>query len=234
LLIFIKIIFISKILLYFIIEFLIIIAMKKLVVLLVTLFLFSGLINGQDQTTSANQIVTENQTKEKPNFWFGPKVGMDMMALTTDQNEIKSQLKTNYQAGFFLQFGRTVYFQPEFYYSIHKEGITSTNQAKVTIQSLEIPMLLGIKLINLGVISAHVMGGPKFSILLDETRDTRNYCMCRNGSNFSLQGGGGVDLLGFITVDVRYSVPMEKLVGTHANQYSWENGVNVTVGLKLR
>jgi len=202
--------------------------MKKLVVLVAMLFLFSGLIKGQDQ------YVPEIPVKEKPNFWFGPKVGLDMSALTYDQNEISAQLKSNYQAGFFMQFGRNFYFQPEFYYSVHKEGITSTNQPKVITNSLEIPLLFGIRLINLGVISAHIMGGPEFSIFLSETRNTRNYCMCSGTSNFSLQGGGGVDLLGFITLDVRYSVPMENLIGYHNEQYSWGNGVNVTVGLKLR
>ena len=79
------------------------------------------------------------------------------------------------------------------------------------------------------------MGGPEFSIFLSETRNTRNYCRCADASNFSLQGGGGVDLLGFITLDVRYAAHMENLVGAHVNQNSWgNNGVNVTVGLKLR
>ena len=202
--------------------------MKKTVLLISMLFLFSGLIKGQDQS------VPEIPVKEKPNFWFGPKVGLDMPELTYDQNAIKTQLKSNYQAGFFMQFGRKFYFQPEFYYSVHKSGITSTNQPKVTTNTLEIPLLFGIRLVNLGIISAHIMGGPEFSIFLSETRSTRNYCRCTDSSNFSLQGGGGVDLLGFITLDVRYSAPMENLVGAHINQYSWGNGVNVTVGLKLR
>ena len=203
--------------------------MKKLVVLVAMLFLFSGLIKGQDQS------VPEIPVKEKPNFWFGPKFGLDMPELTTDPDQIKSLLQTsNYQAGFFMQFGRNFYFQPEFYYSVHKSGLTSTNQPKLITNSLEIPLLFGIRLINLGVISAHIMGGPEFSIFLSETRNTRNYCRCRDASNFSLQGGGGIDLLGFITVDVRYSVPMENLIGYHVDQYSWGNAVNVTVGLKLR
>ena len=202
--------------------------MKKIVVLVAMLFLFSGFIQGQDQS------IPDTTVKAKPNFWFGPKVGLNMSELTYNQNEIKNQLNTNYQAGFFMQFGRKFYFQPEFYYAVRKDGVTSTNQPQVTTNSLEIPLLFGIRLINLGVISAHIMGGPEFSIFLSETRNTRNYCRCTDASNFSLQGGGGVDLLGFITLDVRYSAPMENLVGAHVNQFSWGNGVNVTVGLKLR
>jgi len=221
--------------------------MKKLVVLLVTSCLFSGLINGQDTTATANHTAIANQyaignqqtienqaLPAKPNFWFGPKVGMDLLELTTNQNVIGNQLKSNYRVGFFMQFGRTIYFQPEFYYSMHKLGITSTNKAQVTTNSLEIPMLLGIKLIDLRVLSIHVMGGPQFSFLLSETRNTRNYCNCRDYSNLSLTGGGGVDVLGFITLDVRYSATIEKLVGAYMNNYSQGKGVNVTVGFKLR
>lgn len=193
-------------------------------------FLFSCLVNGQDQAAAEYQ----EPAKEKPSFWFGPKVGVDLTTPTTDLDVIGDQLKTNYQAGFFMQFGRKVYFQPEFYYSMHKEGISSTGQARLKFETLEIPMMFGIRLINLGIISAHIMAGPEVSILLKETRAPRTYSQCRQSGNFSLQGGGGVDFLGFITLDVRYSVPMDNAVGESINQLSWDSGVNVTLGLKLR
>jgi len=204
--------------------------MKKLTLLLVMVFLFSCLVNGQDPAASEYQA----PAKEKPSFWFGPKVGVNLSTPTYDLDEIRDQLETNYQAGFFMQFGRTVYFQPEFYYAVHKEGLTSTGQTRLKLETLEIPMMFGLRLINLGVVSAHIMAGPEVSILLKETRAPRTYGICRQSGNFSLQGGGGIDFLGFITLDVRYSVPMDNMVGSHINDLSWDSQVNVTLGLKLR
>ncbi len=196
---------------------------KKLSLVVFGLFLFSGISYAQDQPP------VENQAK-KPNFWFGPKVGVDLFTPTIDQNAIKSQIKSNYQAGFFLQFGRKFYFQPEFYYATQKENSTSQTSAEVTINTLKVPLMFGMRLINLRVISAHIMGGPSASFLLKESITDPN----RRKSNFALQAGGGIDLLGFITLDVRYSVDMNNAMNDQIKQLSWDNGVNVTLGLKLR
>ncbi len=193
--------------------------MKKILSLIVLgLFLFSSISYAQDQPTS------ETPIKKKPNFWFGPKVGVDLLTPTIDQKAITDQLKSNFQAGFFFQFGRKFYFQPEFYYGSLKEN------SGATINTLKVPLMIGLRLINLKVISAHIMGGPSASFLLKESVTNPN----REKSSFTLQAGAGVDLLGFITLDVRYSVDMNDSMKEQIERLSWGSGVNVTLGLKFR
>ncbi len=200
--------------------------MKKLLSgLLFGLLLFSGICYAQDQP--------DPETKaKKPNFWYGPKVGLDLMRPTIDQNEILTQIKSNYQTGFFLQFGRKFYIQPEFYYAVQKEKSESLLNSEVTINTLKVPLMFGMRLINLKVISAHIMAGPSASFFLSES--VTDPAMTRQKNNFTLQGGGGIDLLGFITLDVRYSVDMNNSMNDQIKQLSWGSGVNVTLGLKLR
>jgi hypothetical protein len=155
-------------------------------------------------------------------------VGADFLTPTIDQNEIQSQIKSNYQVGFFLQFGRKFYIQPEFYYATQKEpGITTDD---VTINTLKVPLMLGMRLVNLKVISAHIMAGPSASFLLKESISNSN----RKQSNFALQAGGGIDLIGLFTLDVRYSFDMSNSMSNQIKQFSWDNGVNVTFGIKFR
>lgn len=197
--------------------------MKKFLLLIVLgLFFFSGIAYAQDQPT------TVTPTKKKPTFWYGPKVGMDMLTPTLDQNTITQQVKSNYQAGIFFQFGRKFYFQPEFYYGVQNQNVGSQNE--VTINTLKVPMMFGMRLINLKVISAHIMAGPSLSYLLHESVTDPNM----KKTSFALQAGGGIDVLGFITLDVRYSVDLNNSMNQQVKQLGWDSGVNVTLGLKLR
>jgi len=198
--------------------------MKKILQLLVLgLFLFSSTSYAQDQPN------TVTPAKKKPTFWFGPKVGMDLLTPTLDQNSITSQVENNVQAGIFLQFGRKFYIQPEFYYAIQNQKVGTE---KNTVNTLKVPLMFGMRLINLKVISAHVMGGPSLSYLLNET--IPNTDPNRKKSSFALQAGGGVDVLGFITLDVRYSVDLNSSTNAQVKQLGWDSGVNVTLGIKLR
>ncbi|MFA5806419.1 MAG: outer membrane beta-barrel protein [Melioribacteraceae bacterium] len=193
--------------------------MKKILSLIVLgLLLFSGISFAQDQST------TETSDKKKPNFWFGPKVGVDLYTPTIDQKAITDQLKSNFQAGVFFQFGRKLYFQPEFYYGSLKEN------SGAVINTLKVPMMIGLRLINLKIISAHIMGGPTASFLIKESVTNPG----RDKSSFMLQAGAGVDLLGFITLDVRYSVDMNDAMKAQIERLTWGSGVNVTLGLKFR
>lgn len=197
--------------------------MKKILSLVVfCLFLFSGISYAQDQSFAENPV-------KKPHFWFGPKVGVNLFTPTIDQDDIKTQINSNYQAGFFLQFGRKFYIQPEFYYAVQKEPGITTNE-EVTINTLKVPLMLGMRLINLKVISLHIMAGPSASFLLKESVTNPD----RKKSNFNLQAGGGIDLIGLITLDVRYSIDLGSSIDTQINQLGFDSGVNVTLGFKFR
>ena len=75
------------------------------------------------------------------------------------------------------------------------------------------------------------MAGPQGSFFLNETTPLAG--KTRQSSNFDLQFGGGVDVLGFITLDIRYSANLNNSVSTQVQQLNWKNAVNVTLGLKI-
>ena len=200
--------------------------MKKLLsVALFSLLLCPGSIFAQDNSSSGE--------KPKPHFWFGPKVGLDLATPTIDQDAIKTQFDSNSQFGIFFQFGRRFYLQPEFYYAMHKESNTSASMEAVEtkVNTLKVPVMVGLRLINLGIVSAHVMAGPQGSFFLSETKPDAS--RTRQKSNFDLQFGAGVDVLGFITLDVRYSSNIST-IETTIQQLNWKDAVNVTLGIKFR
>lgn len=198
--------------------------MKKFIFALATLlFLTPANIFTQELQTS------ENTNEKKPSFWFGPKVGLNLMTPTIDRNQITEQIKSNYQIGLFMQFGRKVYLQPEFYYSYQKENYGSTNNES-SVSALKVPVLLGIKIFDIGLLSTNLKLGPSFSFLIRETVPNPD----RKKNSISLQAGAGVEFLGFITLDIRYSVDLNNSLKDQIQQLSWDSGVNATIGLKFR
>ncbi|MCK9413372.1 MAG: PorT family protein [Prolixibacteraceae bacterium] len=196
---------------------------KNLILVLIALFLSSGAVFSQN-----------DDSKPKPNFWFGPKIGLDLVTPTIDQNSIRTQFDSNSQYGIFFQFGRKLYLQPEFYYATHKETYTVSSAAplETKVNTLKVPVMIGLRLLNLGIISAHVMAGPQGSFFLNESKPLPSFS--RQKSNFDLQFGGGVDVLGFVTLDVRYSANLNNSMETNMQQLNWKNAVNVTLGIKFR
>lgn len=165
----------------------------------------------------------ESTTTEKPKakIWFGPKFGLDITHFTTDVNEITNQLGGNYQAGLLCQIGETLYLQPEIYYASYKiDSISRTNFVKI-------PIMLGLKFLDIGLLSLHLNGGPLFSFQLDNTdRITGNQTL-----NWQL--GAGADILGFITADLRYTLVPGKSISDQVSSIT-SSGLNLTVGLKFR
>jgi len=199
-------------------------------------FVFFALFFTAQTVFSQDSTIPDGTTPDtkKHKFWYGPKVGLDLSKPTLNQNDIKAQLKSNYQLGMFFQFGRKLYIQPEFYLAFEKENrdISSAPAEDVMVKSLKVPVLLGLKLIDLGIVSAHVMAGPMGSIFLDESKFDLE--IIRKKIDYKLQLGGGLDVLGFITLDVRYAVNLNDQVQKELTNLTWDSGVNVTLGLKLR
>jgi hypothetical protein len=178
--------------------------------------------NTEVQEVTTVTTVTSTPTEKKHKFWFGPKFGLDIPS--NSLNKIGDQLNTNYRFGLFAQFGRTLYFQPEIYYASYKTTATSksTNYIKM-------PLMIGLKFLDLGLFSLHIMTGPSLSFKLDDNDALTGY------SESSWQLGAGVDVLGFITSDIRYKILKGVSLGDQISKFSTNpNILNLTVGLKLR
>lgn len=204
--------------------------MKMKSILCLFLACFSLSIIAQDEAVVTQEIVTtttnsvsQTPSSKKPKLWIGPKFGLDIVSNTQDLNSVTDQLKGNYQFGVLLQYGRTIYIQPEVYYASYKVSETTSNNY------IKVPLMLGLRFLNLGLFSLHAMGGPSYSFKLDDTDQLTGT------KGFSWQVGAGIDVLGFITADLRYTLRNNLSLADQISQFSTNpNALNLTVGLKFR
>jgi len=209
---------------------------------------------------------------------IGPKVGYQAAKLSYDKADIKAGFSNHFTAGIFgrFTFGR-FYIQPEVLYfntsNIFDLGITGTGAdnplniptgADVTLtlnqMNLQVPVLVGINILDLGVVSLRAQVGPTANFVL-QSKTLLNYTIgsqtaptpVGEGSKtfdpktiaWGFQAGLGVDVLKRITLDVNYNIGLSKvfnaLNNTPLNEYfdftnidnTKQNLFMVTVGYKL-
>lgn len=178
---------------------------------------------------SISVLASSQSDTKKSNFKFGPKFGMDLNADFNNMptgDEISGTLKENYQFGAFVQIGRRLYLQPEVLYAIQNVDNNGVNEV---IESLRIPAHIGLKLIDIGLLSLHITGGAQYTLPLNSTTSTPF-----DINDLVYQFGAGVNILGFITTDIRYTFAKDATFGEQLTNFT-ENGglVNITVGLRL-
>jgi len=168
---------------------------------------------------------------------IGIKGGINFSKINTDN--IKESSVTGYQAGVFARLGDGLYLQPEVYLGSRGgkfEGSSSGNSAsangKVTFTTLNVPLLLGTKLVSAGPISVRAMAGPIYSYNLSENNNVnsalQDFGKYKN-STLGYQVGTGVDI-GNITADLRYEGGLTKInenYGQRANLWA------LSVGFKI-
>lgn len=197
--------------------------MKKIILLFALLFFSAGVTFGQ--------------------FNFGLKVGYNASKLHTGLDSIKSSFNSGFHFGAFfrLGIGKKVYIQPEAYYTM-QGGIFQNNvsntvknwQQKVTVGTLDIPLLVGFKIINLKVVNWRIMAGPMASILINSKIKDENTFIGPiknsdiNKLNWYVQVGTGFDVL-FLTLDVRYQIGLNQMI--KSAQFVDSNGKTTTYNL---
>ncbi|MCB2222052.1 MAG: PorT family protein [Bacteroidetes bacterium] len=161
---------------------------------------------------------------------LGIKAGVNMNSLSTDLSDYEKAAKTGFQAGAFLRIGDKWHLQPEAYFTA-KTGefsydfdagsttLTNVNQ-EITLNSIDVPVLIGYKLIDPPTLNVRLQAGPvasivtskKFDIMVDkQTVDTPDdYPDNFKDLNWGLQVGAGVDFL-MLTVDVRYEIGLSNI-----------------------
>jgi hypothetical protein len=164
---------------------------------------------------------------------FGPKVGWNSDRLTTDYTHYVKDIKSGFQGGvFFSIYLKRIYIQPEAYFSIKRGALqasfadpfdpnsTLNVSQSINLQSIDVPILLGFKLLDLKLIRLRIWGGPVASYLLN-----KDYSLSINGLNesgritsedfkqatWSGQIGAGLDLL-MLTFDVGYQFGLDSFL----------------------
>jgi len=142
-------------------------------------------------------------------------------------NNVTAEMWNNFQAGIFARIGfNKIYFQPELLYSIQKKNYTLTlndlinNDVTVNkfinISTIDVPLLLGYKIIDLKILNLRTFAGPK--LRFDYSSNSPRFTKV-SGGNFDPNSllssvkkaqlgfdmGVGVDLL-MLTLDVRYNL----------------------------
>ncbi|WP_161595795.1 porin family protein [Flavobacterium pectinovorum] len=151
---------------------------------------------------------------------------------------VTSGFNSEYAAGYFVggmarfDFKR-FYIQNELLYSeksskIEKTAITGSKNAKW--RSLEMPLLIGYKVIDLSTLNVRVFGGGVYSYVLDENvssvNQLKNSYTKFNKSNIGYQVGAGVEMWKF-TVDLIYQGGLNN---SSKDFSSKTNSYNVSIG----
>ncbi len=151
--------------------------------------------------------------QDKLDYDWGLKGGLNNSKITTNRDQFSSETINNFHFGAFvrLNLGR-LYIQPEAYL-ISKGGdikaIASYNPLQTissfNYNSFDLPILVGVKVVDLKAFNLRVLAGPAFSFLtkksIDNDMSTFSVEHFKN-SLFAWQYGVGVDVL-FLTFDAR-------------------------------
>lgn len=179
---------------------------------------------------------------------FGPKLGWNSSKLTTDYARYIEDMRDGVQGGlFFSLYMDKFYLQPEAYISLRRgnldafiedpgqplESVNFSQSVKLT--TVDIPLLLGYKIIDLKLIRFRVWGGPVVSYVLD-----KEFSLSLNGldqsdrinrgdfkeATWAGRIGAGLDLL-FLVFDVGYEFGLQDFMtirslddfGVRSNMY---------------
>jgi len=187
-------------------------------------------------------------------FTLGPKIGYNTSKLSVDQSDITTSLKNSFQFGIFARIGKKLYLQPEVNWltqgGVFKQpevtGSLSPFEQEIDLKTIQIPVIIGYKIINPKIINIRILAGPVASIVTDkkiESKDISGYIKPIEDANiedliWSLQVGAGVDILMF-TIDVRYNIGLNKVIkditidGTPVTFASKVSGFSVSLGWKI-
>lgn len=169
---------------------------------------------------------------------LGPKIGYNTSNLTVEASDIKSDLKSSFNFGVFLRVGQKIYLQPEVNWmtrgSVFKRpelGSVSPINQEIDLKTIEIPVLIGWRIINLGIANIRVMAGPSASIVVDKKIKTKSGVEELQESDINdmiwgMNFGAGVDVLMF-TLDVRYQLGLNEVIEKSKNNTLFDSKSNV-------
>ena len=180
-------------------------------------------------------------------FALGVKIGYNANKLSTNMADVKSQFNRGFHVGLFTHIGKRLYIAPELLYTMSgavfdSSGNVSTTgwKQKITMGSLDIPVLLGFKIIHSDLITWRVEVGPEISFLVNSKVTNLNdfsgpiQSASLNKANWYVLGGTGIDFL-FMSFDVRYSYGLNQLIKQVNNyQFNTKNGMFlVSLGFRV-
>ena len=174
--------------------------------------------------------VVHAQTPVKVN----PKVGVNVSAIEAQIEDLRTQVRAGWNAGIDFRIGKNAYIAPGIhYYNYTADLVEEVNdvedfriQDRASIQSLKVPVNLGLKILGLraqgGIVPTYVMG-------VNDVSNTSFNVDNLNRFTWGANVGVGFDLL-FLTVDAGYEIGLSD----YFKQVEGSNNVlTLSVGLKF-
>ena len=119
-----------------------------------------------------------------------------------------NNLQNGAHVGFYMRLGRTWYVQPEVLYNYYnyKTTINNTNN-QYNIHTIDVPVLLGVHLVNIKMFKMRLMAGPKFNFNIGELNEItfETFTQEIRDTRLALDCGVGFDIWR-LTLDARYNL----------------------------
>lgn len=144
-----------------------------------------------------------------------------------NMSDVKGEMWNNFQAGLFARvFIKKFYIQPELLYSIQKkeynmmdvmiDGNATDINSYMSVSNVEVPLMIGYKLLDMKIANLRVFVGPKFILNAGSSLDYKNIDDGQpvtadnlmkdfKDSQVDLEVGAGIDVLMF-ALDARLNV----------------------------
>lgn len=181
---------------------------------------------------------------------LGPKIGYTASSLSTDNEEkIKKEFNNTLHFGAFARLGGKTYLQPELLFMTKGANFGYTipegAEQEVKLNTIDVPVLLGFKLIDLKIADIRAMAGPVGSFVINNDVNATNLAGevkelekddIKN-ANWGLQAGVGVDVLS-LSLDIRYHFGLTSMYEEgFLEEFNTDNVKNnsflVTLGWKI-
>ncbi len=166
----------------------------------------------------------------------GIKAGINSSKISSNIDDYNPQTINNFLFGAFVRvnMGR-FYLQPEAYYnSKGGEYIDKVNAETINsfdLNTIDVPALLGLKIIDQKAVNVRIMAGPVFSFVTNKKVSSQLTEAAIKDNFFGWQYGAGVDFL-FLTLDARMESLSNNLYETP--KFDSKNGTFViSLGIKL-
>lgn len=167
-------------------------------------------------------------------------------------NSVKNEMSNGFQIGAFMRFGNKIYVQPELLYATQKtkyqltvDDLTNSNAAEtgskyVKMSTVDVPVLLGVKLLDMKVFNLRAYAGPKFRLNAGSSLEWKNISSTTisklegdfKKANMGLEAGVGVDVLMF-TVDARLNLINDLYKADWQTKPDFNSNFIISVGWKL-
>ena len=185
-------------------------------------------------------------------FALGVKLGYNANKLSTNIDTVKSQFSSGFHVGVWTRIGNRFYVAPELQYTMSgavftNDGKLTTNdwKQKITIGSLDVPVMVGFKIIHSDFLTWRIELGPEASFVVNKKVKDENSVAgpikeaSLSSVNWYVLGGTGIDIL-FLKLDIRYQYGLNQLIkdvqtsGTTTASFDSQNQMFVvSLGFKI-